>query len=120
MASTLAPASTTRRLERGLNTNGGDERRDALEIGSGPTATCSQLHVARTPHGSAGSATPSTRLRTLDEAQVGSERFGNLRKRGACRAHDAALYTADLRLGHPSLFGQLCFSRSSVTWQAIP
>ena len=85
----------------------GDERRDALEIGSGPTATCSQLHVARMPHGSAGSATPSARLRTLDEAQVGSERFGNLRQRCARRTDDSAFDAADLRLEESGLVGQL-------------
>src|ERR1017187_4732858 len=85
----------------------GDKRRDAPETGSGPTATCSQLHVARMPHRSAGSATPSARLRTLDEAQVGSERFGNLRQRCARRTDDSAFDAADLRLGNPSLVCQL-------------
>ncbi len=57
--------------------------------------------------GLAGSATPSARLRTLDETQVGSERFGNLPERGARRVHHPALDTADLRLGEPGLLGQL-------------
>ena len=57
--------------------------------------------------GSAGSAAPSARLRTLDEAQVGSKRFGNLPERGAGRAHNPALDTADLRLGDPGLLSQL-------------
>jgi hypothetical protein len=37
---------------------------------------------------SARSATPHARLRTLDQAQAGSERFGNLPERGAHRTHD--------------------------------
>lgn len=57
--------------------------------------------------GSAGSATPSAWLRTLDEAQVGSERFGNLPERGAGRTHNPALDTADLRLRESGLLSQL-------------